>query len=301
MTGDTPGSGEPRPPDPEPPSPDPGAVTAPYTPAGWSSPEPPPAWPPPSWSPQPNSPPPAASAGNGLPPGVGWAAPVPVVQEVAPGLVFSSTGARWVAWFVDVVILGIFLATISAILDAVGLTSPGPSTASFGEPGYWDAYLRADPIGAVLTVAVSALYFVGSWTGGRRATLGQRLLSIQVGNAFDGRSLTMEQAVRRWLGLGEVVSLLGVVPGLAGAGSLLLFVWWIVLFVTTATSPTKQGLHDKLANTAVVRPTSAGNGWIMGCFVILLILALLAMFSIVSLIFLGGQVSTILSTVGESV
>ena len=301
MTGDTPGSGEPRPPDPEPPSPDPGAVTAPYTPAGWSSPEPPPAWPPPSWSPQPNSPPPAASAGNGLPPGVGWAAPVPVVQEVAPGLVFSSTGARWVAWFVDVVILGIFLATISAILDAVGLTSPVPSTASFGEPGYWDAYLRADPIGAVLTVAVSALYFVGSWTGGRRATLGQRLLSIQVGNAFDGRSLTMEQAVRRWLGLGEVVSLLGVVPGLAGAGSLLLFVWWIVLFVTTATSPTKQGLHDKLANTAVVRPTSAGNGWIMGCFVILLILALLALFSIVSLIFLGGQVSTILSAVGESV
>ena len=90
-------------------------------------------------------------------------------------------------------------------------------------------------------------------------------------------------------------------PGLAGAGSLLLFVWWIVLFVTTATSPTKQGLHDKLANTAVVRPTSAGNGWIMGCFVILLILALLALFSIVSLIFLGGQVSTILSTVGESV
>src|SRR6188508_436183 len=171
VTGDTPGSGEPRPPDPEPPSPDPGAVTAPYTPAGWSSPEPPPAWPPASWSPQPNSPPPAASAGNGLPPGVGWAAPVPVVQEVAPGLVFSSTGARWVAWFVDVVILGIFLATISGILDAVGLTSPVPSTASFGEPGYWDAYLRADPIGAVLTVAVSALYFVGSWTGGRRATL----------------------------------------------------------------------------------------------------------------------------------
>jgi hypothetical protein len=39
----------------------------------------------------------------------------------------------------------------------------------------------------------------------------------------------------------------------------------------------------------------------MGCFVILLILALLALFSIVSLIFLGGQVSTILSTVGESV
>jgi uncharacterized RDD family membrane protein YckC len=294
VTSDTPGSGESLPPDPEPPSEDPGAVTAPYTPG----PPPPPVTdpPPPATPPTPTSSP----TGTGLPPGVGWASPVPVVQEVAPGLVFSSTGARFVAWFVDLVLLSILFAVIGTVLEAAGLRGGSPSTA-FGDPGYWDTYLRADPIGAVLTVALSAVYFVGSWTGGRRATLGQRLLSIQVGNAFDGRSLTLEQAIRRWLGLGEILSLLGAVPVLAGLGSLLLFVWSIVLLITTATSPTKQGLHDKLANTAVVRPTGAGNTWVTGCLVIVLILALLTLLSIVALIFLGGQVSTILSTVGESV
>lgn len=301
MTSDTPGPGEPQPPDPEPGSPDPGAVTAPYTPAGWSQPEQPPAWPPPSWSSRPIGPPPAAATGTGLPPGVGWASPAPAMQEIAPGLVFSTTGARFVAWIIDLVVVGILLVIIATLLEAIGLRTRAPSAASFGDPGFGDPYLVADPIGVLLTVGVSALYFVGSWSGGRRATLGQMLLSIQVGNAFDGRALTLEQAIRRWLGLGEVLSLLGALPGLAGTGSLLLFAWSIVLLVTTATSPTKQGLHDKLANTAVVRPTSAGNGWIMGCFVILLILALLALLSIVAVIFLGGQMSTILSDVGESV
>lgn len=301
MTGDTPGSGEPRPPDPEPPSPDPGAVTEPYTPAGWSSPEPP----------QPVTvPPPAATpptpnltpAGTGLPPGVGWAAPVPVVQEVAPGLTFSSTSARVVAWIVDLILLGIVSIVIGALLGAVGL---GPTaTAPIRPPGipqYWNGFTRADPIGTVLTVAVSALYFIGFWSGGRRGTPGQRMLSIQVGNAFDGRPLTMDQAIRRWLGLGDVITLLGVLPAAAGLGSLLLFVWAIVLLITTATSPTKQGLHDKLANSAVVRPVSAGNGWVIACLVIVAALVLIPLLAIVALIFLGGQVSTILSTVGESV
>ncbi len=301
MTSDTPGSGESRPPDPEPASPDPGAVTEPYTPAGWSSPEPPQPVtvpPPPATPPTPNLTP----AGTGLPPGVGWAAPVPVVQEVAPGLTFSSTSARVVAWIVDLILLGIVSIVIGALLGAVGL---GPTvTAPIGPPGtpqYWNGFMRADPIGTVLTVAVSALYFIGFWSGGRRGTPGQRMLSIQVGNAFDGRPLTMDQAIRRWLGLGDVITLLGVLPAAAGLGSLLLFVWAIVLLITTATSPTKQGLHDKLANSAVVRPVSAGNGWVIACLVIVAALVLIPLLAIVALIFLGGQVSTILSTVGESV
>src|SRR4029079_14651061 len=91
-----------------------------------------------------------------------------------------------------------------------------------GPPKYWNGFTRADPIGTVLTVAVSALYFIGFWSGGRRGTPGQRMLSIQVGNAFDGRPLTMDQAIRRWLGLGDVITLLGVLPAAAGLGRLLL-------------------------------------------------------------------------------
>jgi uncharacterized RDD family membrane protein YckC len=207
-----------------------------------------------------------------------------------------------VAWIVDLILLGIVSIVIGALLGAVGL---GPTaTAPIGPPGisqHWNGFTRADPIGTVLTVAVSALYFIGFWSGGRRGTPGQRMLSIQVGNAFDGRPLTMDQAIRRWLGLGDVITLLGVLPAAAGLGSLLLFVWAIVLLITTATSPTKQGLHDKLANSAVVRPVSAGNGWVIACLVIVAALVLIPLLAIVALIFLGGQVSTILSTVGESV
>ena len=126
-----------------------------------------------------------------------------------------------VAWIVDLILLGIVSIVIGALLGAVGL---GPTaTAPIGPPGtpqYWNGFTRADPIGTVLTVAVSALYFIGFWSGGRRGTPGQRMLSIQVGNAFDGRPLTMDQAIRRWLGLGDVITLLGVLPAAAGLGSL---------------------------------------------------------------------------------
>jgi hypothetical protein len=66
-------------------------------------------------------------------------------------------------------------------------------------------------------------------------------------------------------------------------------------------SPTKQGLHDRFANTAVVRPATAGSGAAMACLVIAIVIALAALAAIIGLIFLGGQVSSILSAVGESV
>ena len=79
---------------------------------------------------------------------------------------------------------------------------------------------------------------------------------MQVGNAFDGATLTIEQAVRRWLALGGIFALaqflnplplLGLLIGLAS------FVYTLFLLYTTATSPTKQGFHDKFANSVVVK------------------------------------------------
>jgi uncharacterized RDD family membrane protein YckC len=79
---------------------------------------------------------------------------------------------------------------------------------------------------------------------------------MQVGNAADGATLTMEQAVKRWLAVGGVFSLaqflnplplLGLLVGLAS------LIWVIALLVTTAQSPTKQGLHDQFAGSVVVK------------------------------------------------
>ncbi|HET8784315.1 MAG TPA: RDD family protein, partial [Candidatus Limnocylindrales bacterium] len=116
---------------------------------------------------------------------------MPVQQEIAPGLVFASTGARFVAYIVDGFLLAVIGIIIGSILGAFGLETirSQPPLGPSGVPDY-SAYFAPDPVGSLVGVAVSALYFIGSWTGGRRATLGQRLLAIQVGNAFDGRALT---------------------------------------------------------------------------------------------------------------
>lgn len=280
------GSEGPRP-DGEPAPGDPGEVTAPYTPPTAST----------STSDVPPPPPPL----SGQPPAVasGWA-PYPARQEIAPGLVLSSTLPRFVAYWLDGILLAIVGGVIGGILGAFGWA---PSAAAPFDPSValdYGTLFVVDPVSTALGVVLSAFYFIGSWTGGRRGTPAQRLLKLQVGNAFDGRALSFDQATRRWLGLGEFLILLGLIPGFGAAIGLSLL-WQIVLLITTATSPTKQGLHDRLANSAVVRPIDAGNGVVMACLVILAIIVAISLLSIVALIFLGSQVSDILSAVGESV
>jgi uncharacterized RDD family membrane protein YckC len=226
---------------------------------------------------------PAAAGG-----GTSWALPpTPAAREVAPGLVWADTPSRFVAYLVDSILLGIVASVITSVAGVQ------QTAGQFGQAV--DA--RSSIVVAVVSTAVSAAYFILFWSGGRRATLGQMLFKIQVGNAFDGNPLTMNQAVKRWIGLGSFLSLLAVVPAF-GLAALIQLVWSVVLLVTTVSSPTKQGLHDKFANSAVVRPAGAGTGLAIACLVILLALILLP---IVALIFVGGQVSSILSEVGQSV
>lgn len=144
-----------------------------------------------------------------------------------------------------------------------------------------------------------AAYFIVSWTSSGRATPGMRLLKLQVGNAVDGNRMTSSQAVRRWFAYGVWLSSFGLVLDVVAPVGLVGLVWWLVLLFTTASSPTKQGIHDRFANTAVVRPQGGSStALVLGC--ILLIVAL-PVVAIIALIFLGSQVSEILSAVGDSV
>jgi hypothetical protein len=45
----------------------------------------------------------------------------------------------------------------------------------------------------------------------------------------------------------------------AGFSGTALLLWSIVLLVTTAVSPTKQGLHDRFANSAIVQPIGGSS------------------------------------------
>ena len=206
------------------------------------TPEPPPAeTPPPAEAPppaEPTVPPPAAGLISAAPvgwgatqqpgvpaggpagsdtatPAVGWGSPEPTGRDVpgAPGFVFASTMTRLVAYLIDLFISWLIGLTIASIVVAVLYSSNVVS----------DQSARSSFISGVLVWVIAILfelaYFVFFWTGGRRATPGQRLFNIQVGNAFDGRRSTVEQAVRRWLGLGLWLGLFGFVPSLSGISS----------------------------------------------------------------------------------
>jgi uncharacterized RDD family membrane protein YckC len=79
---------------------------------------------------------------------------------------------------------------------------------------------------------------------------------MQIGNESDGRTLTYDQAVRRFAILFGPQIVVGIItafaPGLAWLGWVS-FIWFFVVLYTMATSPTKQGIHDRYAHTMVVK------------------------------------------------
>ncbi|HEY6014885.1 MAG TPA: RDD family protein [Candidatus Limnocylindrales bacterium] len=241
--------------------------------------------------------PPAPSAPPAPPaepsPAARWQAPPPVAEVPgAPGLVFSDIPSRLVAYVVDVAIVGIAGA---ALVIALGLGEVvQTSTSRYVWVSGWTANIAFALLGA--------LYFVFFWTGGRRATIGQRAFDIQVGNAFDGRPLTVDQAVRRWLGYGSFLGLLGVVPSLRGFDSLAQFVWILVLLASAARSPMKQGLHDRFARSALVRPADrASGGAAMTCLVIVVVVGILFVAAIAALIYLGSRVDPLAPPPGTTI
>ncbi len=261
--------------------------------------------------PPPAPPPPPAQAAPGPAPrvpepppppgGSPWASPPPAVPGVpawappaqggvryavpgAPGLEYAGVLPRFVAYLLDSILVSIAgWIVLAVVLAMVGSSA---SVLAFG----------------VLFAVFDGVYFVGLWSSAGRATLGMRLLKLQVGNVTDGRRLDTGQAFRRWLVMGTWINVLGVTAELSSLFSVVLFGWFVVLLITTAASPTRQGLHDRFANTAMVRPAGdGGGGLVVGCLVIIGVLFLVWIGAVILLALLGAQVSTILSNVGTSV
>jgi uncharacterized RDD family membrane protein YckC len=180
------------------------------------------------------------------------------------GLFYADVPNRVIAYIIDAIIVGIATAIIGAVVYAI-VGSP-ISTRTVNDPNSilgvrfeTTTNYVATLVGALIGLAISAGYFIYTWTA-MRGTVGMKVLGMQVGNAADGATLTMEQAVRRWLALGGVFSLAQVLNPIPLLGLLLglaALIWVIALIVTTAQSPTKQGLHDQFANTIVVKAARA--------------------------------------------
>lgn len=191
-------------------------------------------------------------------------APTASSRLLPPGLVFSDTPSRLMAYLLDGFVIAplyyVVLALAGFDFNAIGV----------GRLPDRNLYVLATLLG----LAVQGAFFVWFWSGGRRATPGQRVFGIQVANAFDGQPLTIGQAFGRWAAIGSWITVPFVLPFMAAAivSGIAAIVWILLLLLSTIVSPTKQGLHDRFARSALVRPAGAGNRWAVGCLTVLIIL-----------------------------
>ncbi len=211
-------------------------------------------------------------------------APPAAATLLPPGLVFADTPSRIAAYVLDGVLLSALVSIPPAVL---GMYDTAFTSASVPEP-----LPRATFVGvSIFSFAIYAAYFLFFWSGGRRGTPGQRAFGIQVANAFDGRPLTTTQAVERWLAMGWWISLLVLLPVLsvAVAAYALSFVWSVVLVISMIVSPTKQGIHDRFAKSALVRPAGQSNRWAVGCVWLLIIVTVVEVVLVVALFSIIGS------------
>lgn len=165
------------------------------------------------------------------------------------GLVYGDVPNRIIAYIIDAFVIVLINIVVGMVLGIVGLSVV---TVSGLDVSY--NYV-ASLILALVGLAISGAYFVYSWTS-QRATLGMKVLNLQIGTAPGGTTITTDQAIRRWLALGAVFSIAQVLNPLPFIGLLIgiaALAWVIFLLYTTANSPTKQGWHDVFANTMVVK------------------------------------------------
>jgi uncharacterized RDD family membrane protein YckC len=217
--------------------------------------------PPPEQTPAAPPPPPESPSGgpSGGPAG-GWSAPPPA-QPVAgaSGFVYADVPNRAIAYIIDAIILFVINIIVSLVIGAI----LGPATrvsfnsnaTDLGNLVTADVNYATVLVTALVSTAINGVYFIWTWTQ-MRGSLGQKLLSMQVGNEGDGKTLTTNQAVTRWIFLGAPFGIAGAlnpIPALGIIIAIAALAWFIALLVTTAQSPTKQGLHDRYAHTMVVK------------------------------------------------
>jgi uncharacterized RDD family membrane protein YckC len=179
--------------------------------------------------------PPPPPPGGGYPPPPplpGGYAPAPVPAYGAPQARYGGFWIRFVAVFLDgiivsipVLILGVILGIVIGVAQGVSgnTNSSGTNAATTG------VGLLVELIGAVISIG----YFIYFW--GRGQTLAMRLFHLRVADATTGQPIGYGRAALRYVGyvLSVIVCYIGLI--------------W------AAFDSRKQGWHDKIASTVVLQ------------------------------------------------
>jgi uncharacterized RDD family membrane protein YckC len=159
----------------------------------------------------------------------GGASSTPVPIGIATPITFglpqhAGFWRRSWALMIDAIILGIFTLVI-----AIWFKRPP-------EEG-----TRESALGAVLQLALILLYMPALWASPMQATAGQRICALRVIDAIDGGRISFMRGLLRVLGM----MLSGLILGIG--------------FLMAAFTERKQGLHDLIAGTYVVKDSLIGR------------------------------------------
>jgi uncharacterized RDD family membrane protein YckC len=170
---------------------------------------------------------------SGPPPPRGWTPPPPAVAPPgpAPGLAYAGFVVRTGAFIVDACALVLL---VGAILIPLGV--PFGEVKQVEQFGVRTWTFDLDPTTSTVNTLLSAAYFVGFWVV-RGQTPGMMLFGLRVVRAEDGTRLDIVTAVIRYLML------------------LISFALLFLGVIAVAVDRHKQGWHDRLVRTVVVRPT----------------------------------------------
>ncbi len=154
------------------------------------------------------------------------------------------------AWVIDVAIVVTLVFAGSILMHAVF----GPAVRFSSGAATVDAGRVA--LNALVGTSLSGAYFVLAWVIAG-ASAGQLLLGLRVRNEADGSRLTPGRAIVRWIllfpPLGAIAALTPGLPGLGAALWASLPLWYTLLFLTTVRSVKRQGWHDRMARSVVVK------------------------------------------------
>jgi uncharacterized RDD family membrane protein YckC len=189
--------------------------------------------------------------GSGMP---SWTSNITMRGTMAgpAGLALADLPDRIIAYVIDAIILGVIGYIVSIITTAI----LGDQFVFFTVIGSTKVpSLISTVLAVVIMLAVSAGYFVYTWTRMNGATVGMRVMKVAVRDAMSGGVISQNQALSRWaflyapwaLSWFYQWSIIGWLIWLVALG------YEIYLLVTTAQSPTRQGFHDKQAKTVVAK------------------------------------------------
>lgn len=167
----------------------------------------------------------------------------------APGIEYAGFWIRVGAYFLDLIpfiVIGLilFIPIMAAAFAAIREVPLPPRGAPIDSPEYqaWQIALTArmgQAMGGMypafgLVQVVSIAYFVGFWTW-RGQTPGMMLLGLRVARDADGSPPGLARAILRYIGY------------------ILSWVLLFIGFIWVAFDSRKQGWHDKIAGTVVVK------------------------------------------------